>query len=77
MTDGQWKLTAPLIPEANPGGRPRKASSAIINAILYFLRAGMAWRLLRTTCRPGGRSTTTSDAWTGKAYRGVFTIRSP
>ena len=47
LTDTQWALIAPLIPEAEPGGRPRKASSrALVNAILYFLRAGMAWRLL-------------------------------
>ncbi|MFG1479089.1 transposase [Xanthobacter sp. V4C-4] len=37
----------PLIPEARAGGRPRKAASrALVNAILYFLRVGMAWRLL-------------------------------
>jgi transposase len=47
LTGNQWALIAPLIPEAEPGGRPRKASSrALVNAILYFLRAGMAWRLL-------------------------------
>ena len=47
LTDVQWELIAPLIPEANPGGRPRKASSReLVNAILYFLRAGMSWRLL-------------------------------
>ena len=47
LTDRQWALIAPLIPEAEPGGRPRKASSrALVNAILYLLRAGMAWRLL-------------------------------
>jgi transposase len=47
LTDGQWALIAPLIPEAEPGGRPRKASTrTLVNAILYFLRAGMAWRLL-------------------------------
>lgn len=47
LTDGQWELIAPLIPEASPGGRPRKAASReLVNAILYFLRAGMAWRLL-------------------------------
>ena len=47
LTDTQWALIAPLIPEAEPGGRPRKASTReLINAILYFLRAGMAWRLL-------------------------------
>lgn len=47
LTDGQWDVIAPLIPEARAGGRPRKAASReLVNAILYFLRAGMAWRLL-------------------------------
>ena len=41
LTDTQWALIAPLIPEAEPGGRPRKASAReLVNAILYFLRAG-------------------------------------
>jgi len=47
LTDGQWALIEPLIPQAEPGGRPRKAATReLVNAILYFLRAGMAWRLL-------------------------------
>ena len=47
LSDSQWALIAPLIPEAEPGGRPRKTTSReLVNAILYFLRAGMAWRLL-------------------------------
>ena len=47
LTDTQWTLIAPLIPAAEPGGRPRKASSReLVNAVLYFLRAGAAWRLL-------------------------------
>src|SRR5215207_2770780 len=47
LTDGQWALIAPLIPEAEPGGRPRKAATReLVDAIFYFLRAGMAWRLL-------------------------------
>ena len=47
LTDTQWALIAPLIPQAAPGGRPRKATSReLVNAILYFLQAGMAWRLL-------------------------------
>jgi transposase len=34
-------------PEAEPGGRPRRAPAwELVDAILYFLRAGMAWRLL-------------------------------
>ena len=47
LSDAQWELIGPLIPEALPGGRPRKATTReLVNAILYFLRAGMAWRLL-------------------------------
>ena len=34
-------------PDARSGGRPRKATSRdLVDAILYFLRAGVAWRLL-------------------------------
>src|SRR5829696_9016900 len=47
LTDGQWALIAPLVPEAEPGGRPRKATTRdLVDAIFYFLRAGMAWSLL-------------------------------
>src|SRR5829696_7438068 len=47
LTYGKWALIAPLIPEAEPGGRPRKAATReLVDAIFYFLRAGMAWRLL-------------------------------
>lgn len=47
LTDGQWALIAPLIPEAEPSGRPRKAPAlSLVNVILFFLRAVMAWRLL-------------------------------
>lgn len=47
LTDTQWDLIAPLIPDARGGGRPRKATSReLVDAILYVLRAGMAWRLL-------------------------------
>lgn len=36
-----------MIPEAQPGGRPRKAAKReIVEAILYLLRSGCAWRLL-------------------------------
>ena len=46
-TDSQWAVIAPMIPNATPGGRPRKADKReIVEAILYLLRAGCAWRLL-------------------------------
>ena len=47
LTDTQWELIAPMIPDARAGGRPRKATSReLVNAVLYFLRAGAAWRPL-------------------------------
>ncbi|MCB1883925.1 MAG: transposase [Geminicoccaceae bacterium] len=42
-TDAQWEPIAPMIPDARAGGRPRKTTSReLVNAILYFLRAGAA-----------------------------------
>lgn len=47
MADARAGLIAPLIPDARAGGRPRKATSRkLVNAVLYFLRAGAAGRLL-------------------------------
>ena len=47
LTDAQWALLQPLIPPAKPGGRPRSVDMReIVNAILYLLRTGCAWRLL-------------------------------
>lgn len=47
LTDAQWAAIAPLLPDATPGGRPRKADKReIMKAILCVLRAGCAWRLL-------------------------------
>ena len=42
LTNSQWAFIEPLIPEARPGGRPRKApAQELVNAIMYFLRAGV------------------------------------
>ena len=47
LTQAQWALIEPMIPDAAPGGRPRKvAKREVVEAILYLLRAGCAWRLL-------------------------------
>src|SRR4029450_11597955 len=51
----------PLIPIPKPGGRPavqQRRKTGYRDAV--WLRAGCAWRLLPTTCRPARASTTTS-----------------
>jgi transposase len=47
LTDPEWALLAPLIPPPKPGGRPAVHDRReLVDAMLYWLRAGCAWRLL-------------------------------
>jgi len=47
LTDGEWAVRKPLVPEAKRGGRPEKyRKRAILNGIRYVTRTGCAWRLL-------------------------------
>lgn len=47
MTDAEWALSAPFVPPAKRGGRPRTADMReVLNAILYIAASGCAWRLL-------------------------------
>ena len=47
LTDAEWAVLAPLIPQATPGGRPRKTDMRqAMNAIFYLLRTGCPWRYL-------------------------------
>ena len=47
MTDAEWAVLGPLIPDATAGGRPRKTDMrAAMNAIFYLLRTGCPWRYL-------------------------------
>jgi putative transposase len=47
LTNSQWAVIDPMIPDAAPGGRPRRAPKReIVEAILYLPRAGCSWRLL-------------------------------
>src|SRR6266516_4615181 len=47
LTDREWALLAPLIPPPKPGGRPAVHDRReLVNAMLYLVRTGCAWRLL-------------------------------
>lgn len=47
VTDEQWKLIEPFLPEAKPGGRPRKTDlREVLNALFYLVRSGCQWRML-------------------------------
>ena len=47
LTDAEWAVLAPLIPQASPGGRPPKTDMRqAMNAIFYLLRTGSPWRYL-------------------------------
>ncbi len=47
LSEREWKIFAPLIPPAKPGGRPRKwPMRKILNAVFYLLRSGCQWRML-------------------------------
>lgn len=47
LSDEEWEILHPLVPEAKPGGRPRAHQTReLLNAIFYVLRGGCAWRLL-------------------------------
>ena len=47
LTDEQWRILAPLLPPAKPGGRPRSVDlREVLNGILYVLRSGCPWRMV-------------------------------
>lgn len=47
LTDAQWAVIEPLLPQVKTGGRPEKHPRRdIVDAILYVVRAGCSWRQL-------------------------------
>ncbi len=47
LTDAEWQILAPLLPEEKPSGRHRLYQlREIINALRYLLRTGCSWRLI-------------------------------
>lgn len=49
LTDAQWAIVEPLIPESRPnrGGRPREHDMReVLNTLLYLNRSGCQWEML-------------------------------
>jgi putative transposase len=47
MTDAQWAILGPLLPPAQPCGRPRKTDLRdVVDAVFYRNRNGCTWRAL-------------------------------
>ena len=70
LTDAEWALVASLLPSPAATGRPRRWSlRAVLDAILYVLRTGCAWRHLPHEFPPWS----TVHRWfLGIARAGVF-----
>lgn len=47
VSDQEWQLIEPLLPDAGKTGRPRKTDlRSVINALRYLVRSGVEWRML-------------------------------
>ena len=47
LSDEDWRILKPLVPEVKPGGRPRTHEAReLLDAVFYMVRGGCAWRLL-------------------------------
>ena len=64
MTDREWAITAPLLPPARSGGRPRTVDlRAVMNAILFIASSGCQWRMLPTDFPPRSTVQGSFYAW--------------
>ena len=53
LTDAEWALIEPLLPPRKSRGRPAKwGYRPIVEAMLYVLRGGIAWRMLPPSLFP-------------------------
>jgi transposase len=70
LNDKKWEIISPLLPGALPRGRPRKISlRRLVNAIVYVVRSGCAWRLPPWVSALTGMKgfDTRTGHWCGKA----------
>lgn len=52
LTDEQWALLDPMLPQRKKRGRPPTDRRQVMNAILYIVKGGIQWRLLPANFPP-------------------------
>ena len=68
LTDDQWEVVRPLLPEAKPGGRPRSVDvREVLNGVLYVVRGGVSCACCPATSPPGARSITSCGPTTDRS----------
>ncbi len=69
LTDAEWALIEPLMPEPRQRGRPRAwPLREIVNAIFYVLRGGIAWRLIPKDLPPRSTHPARTAAEVGSSW---------
>jgi transposase len=63
LTDEQWGLIADLFPPRKATGRPPRDRRQIMDAILWVLNTGIAWRDLPTDFGPWATAWDLFDTW--------------
>src|SRR5215207_8180647 len=64
LTDAEWAVIAPLMPEPAACGRPATwTPREILNAIFYVLRGGIAWRLIPKDLPPKSTAFGSFSRW--------------
>src|SRR5215204_6594984 len=64
LTDAEWAVIAPLMPEPAACGRPATwTTREILNAIFYVLRGGIAWRLIPKDLPPKSTAFGSFSRW--------------
>lgn len=57
LTDAEWALVVPILPAPAATGRPRHwPTQLLVDALLYVLRTGCAWRHLPHGFPPWGKA---------------------
>jgi putative transposase len=64
LTDAQWELIQPLLPDAKPGGRRREVDlREIVNTLFYQDRTGVQWDFLPHDLSPKSTAYDYFQAW--------------